>query len=91
MQLKIYKKLQALKLYKTIMQGAWKCIATLSLLHNANPKQMVISYNPKNSLIFHTISCVSNLSLRSVIAINYPEDPLISLLSLMAGHHAYLI
>ena len=33
MQLKIYKTLRTLKLYTTIMQGGWKCIATQQLLH----------------------------------------------------------
>ena len=29
---KIYRTLLTIKMYKTIMQGAWKCIATLQLL-----------------------------------------------------------
>ena len=33
MQLKIFKTLRTLKLCKTTLQGAWKCIATLQLLH----------------------------------------------------------
>ena len=49
---KSYRTLLTIKLYKTIVQGVWKCIATLQLLHMKIPTPS----NTKIEIITITIS-----------------------------------